>query len=334
MEYHLKTKKKDVKSFKLEGSTLYYLSREGLFFNDSLVAKGIDQTNYSFYNGVMVFLKGEITHIGEKKVDKSILVDSLYDYTAIFSSNFNLDDFTLQYEVLDIKDFSLVYDFGHLPMMKSFLRKGDRFYLHFEEELVCTSILNKKFDWKLNKRVLKIIGEYQNQLLVACSDHLLLTVDVNTGEILHQWQELSGFEVGSFYKDILPNPANFVLDKLAAKLIGVFDTYYFEIDLGSKEINYFQLKDELSNYGISDFRAFSNNPFTPEHIFLTAHTYLDDFPNVDLSSVLALNRKTQKVDWIHTFKDTGLGTNVPQITSTHLYQLDTEKNLYVFERID
>jgi len=179
----------------------------------------------------------------------------------------------------------------------------------------------------------EILGVYQDQLLVACSEHLLLSVDVNTGEITRKWHELPGFEAGQFYKDVLPEPSNFVLDKSQAKLIGVFDTYYFDIDLVSGEINYHQLKDELSKYGISDFRPFNNNPFTTDHLFLTAHTYLAEFPDIDLSSVLALNRHTKKVDWIHIFKDTGLGTNVPQITSTHLYQLDTEKNLYVFERI-
>ncbi|KAB1068630.1 hypothetical protein F6U93_05795 [Tamlana haliotis] len=178
----------------------------------------------------------------------------------------------------------------------------------------------------------RVLGIYQDQLLVACSNHLLLSIDVNTGGILHQWRELKGFEVGSFYKDVLPDPTNFVLDKSASKLIGVFDTFYFEINLDSKEISYHQLKDELSKYGVSDFRPFNNNSFTPEHLFLTAHTYLEEVPNVDLSSVLSLNRKTKKVDWIHIFKDVGLGTNVPKITNTHLYQLDTEQTLHIFKK--
>ncbi|UII29069.1 hypothetical protein LVD15_11750 [Fulvivirga maritima] len=178
----------------------------------------------------------------------------------------------------------------------------------------------------------RILGVYQGQLLVACSDHLLLSIDVNTGGIIHEWRELKGFEVGSFYKDVLPDPTNFVLDKSASKLIGVFDTYYFEINLDSKEISYHQLKDELFKYGVSDFRPFNNNPFTSEHLFLTAHTYLEEVPNVDLSSVLILNRNTKKVDWIYTFKESGIGTNIPQITDTHLYMLDLEGRLHIFEK--
>ena len=180
----------------------------------------------------------------------------------------------------------------------------------------------------------EVLGVYQNQLVAACSDHLLLSVDVNTGEILHKWQELPGFEAGQFYKDVLPNPSSFVLDEKEGKLIGTFDVYYFEINLESGEITYEDIRQELNTHYINSFRRMGNNPFTKHHLFVTAHAELDERPNVDLDCVLALNRHTKKVDWVHIFKDTGLGTSVPQITSTHLYQLDTENNLHIFERTD
>ena len=50
-------------------------------------------------------------------------------------------------------------------------------------------------------------------------------------------------------------------------------------------------------------------------------SFLEDVPNVDLKSVLALNRATKKVDWIHVFKNEGFGTNTPKIAENHLYQL-------------
>lgn len=181
--------------------------------------------------------------------------------------------------------------------------------------------------------VKEILDVYQNQLLVACSDHFLLSVDVNTGKILRKWRELPGFEEGQFYKDVLPNTSSFVLDKKEGKLIGTFDVYYFEIDLFSGRIFYNDIRNELNAHHINSFRRIANNPFTKDHFFVTAHAELDERPNVDLDCVLALNRHSKKVDWVHIFKDAGLGTNVPQITSTHLYQLDTEKNLYIFERI-
>lgn len=332
MKYYLKDKKTGIKDFKVEGTNLFYVTSEGLFFNDALVAKVVDRTNYSLYDDIIVYSKGGTTYLGEEKIDKTIFISTLDNDTALFSSNFNLEDLTLHFELINLKNLSLIYDFGQLPIIKNVLNKDNQIYLQLEEKLVCMSHSSKKVEWELKKDALKLIGVYQNQLLVACSDHLLLLIDVNTGEIRHKWRDLIGFEVGSFYKNVLPDPTNFVLDKKASKLIGVFDTYYFEIDLDSKEISYYQLKEELSKYGINDFRPFNNNPFTSEHLFLTAHTYLKEIPNVDLSSVLVLNRETKRVDWLHTFKENGLGTNVPQITDTHLYQLDTEGTLHIFEK--
>jgi|GEM_PF-2171488 len=203
-----------------------------------------------------------------------------------------------------------------------------------------TRIDNKGNDlWKLdltsleNVEVQEFLGVYQNQLLVACSNHLLLSVNANTGEVIRKWRELPGFDASQSYKDVLPEPSDFVLDKEAGKLIGVFSKYYFEIDIISGQISYEDVRQELNAHHINSFRRMGrNNTFTKDHLFVTAHAELDERPNVDLDCVLALNRNTKKVDWVHIFKDTGLGTNAPQMTNTHLYQLDTEKNLYIFEK--
>lgn len=332
MKYHLKDKKADVKSFKVDGSNLFYVSREGLYLNDTLVAKEVDQTNYSLYGRFMVYLKGEVTHFEEEKIDKAILIDSLDNDTALFSSNFNLDDFTLQYELIDLKDWSLVYDFGQLPIVKSVLREGYKICLHLEERLMSMNLSSNKVEWELKLNALKVVGLYQNQLYIACTNHRLMSIDINTGKIVLEWKELKGFEAGQEYKDVLPEPSDFVLDKVSGKLIGVFSKFYLEIDLESGEINYEDVREELQQYRINSFRRMGDNPFTNDHLFVTAHAELEERPNVDLDCVLALNRNTKKVDWVHVFKDTGLGTNVPQITDTHLYQLDAEGNLHIFEK--
>ncbi len=176
------------------------------------------------------------------------------------------------------------------------------------------------------------IGIWQNQLIVACSNHILLSLDVNTGKVFTRWHELKGFEVGQFYKDVLPNPANFVLDGNANKLIGVFHTYYFEIDLITKQISYENLESELKSHSMIAFRPMGNNPFTADHLFLTGHVRDKAMPDIDFNCVLALNRHTRNVDWSYTFRDTSIGINIPQITDTHLYQIDVENNLYIFEK--
>jgi len=186
--------------------------------------------------------------------------------------------------------------------------------------------------WELEQPFIKALGLYKNELIVVAGDHVLLSIDVETGETLHKWHELKGFEIGTTYKDELPRASNFVLDEAAAKLIGVFHTYYFEIDLVSREITYIQLEEELKSHSIRNLKNVSDNPFTATHFYLTADVILEEFPNTDLNAVLALNRETKKVDWVHTFKESGIGTNTPQITDTHLYMLDLEATLHVFEK--
>ena len=178
----------------------------------------------------------------------------------------------------------------------------------------------------------KFLGIWKNELIVACSNGLILSINVEIGETLYKWQELKGFEIGTIYKGVLPDASSFVLDETQAKLIGVFHTYYFEIDLVSREITYIQLEEELSNHSIRNFKGVSDNPFTSTHLYLTADITLDELPNTELNAVLALNRDTKKVDWVHTFKESGIGTNIPQINDTHLYILDLKGTLHVFEK--
>lgn len=333
-----------VKSFKVQENSEFILTNEGLYLQGKKIDERVE--TFSLSNDRLIFVKGDTTFlfkksgvefIKETQVNKTVIYQSVSKNDAVFTSELNLDDFTLRYEMVEFGTRDTAFEFGRLPISVGIYRNGNVVFLYLEHKLTCFKLYNQRSVWEaeLENRVKieKIINVYQHQLLIACSDHLLLSVDVNTGEILHKWKELSGFEEGQ-YKGFLPEPADFVLDKEAGNLIGVFSKYYFEIDLASGEINYEDIRQELNTHHINSFRRMGDNPFTKDHLFVTAHAELDERPNVDLDCVLALNRNTKRVDWMHIFKDTGLGTNVPQITSTHLYQLDTEKNLYVFERTD
>ncbi len=308
------------------------MSEIGFYHENMVIAEGVDRTNYSIHDGLPVYQKGEVTYIGGNSIDKNIVIDSLLSDTALFSSDLNLQDLTLRYELLNIKDLAVVHDFGRLPIVLDISSSDNKLYFQFDGKLQCFSLSSNKVKWTLEGAALVLLGIYQNQLLIACSDHRLMSVDAGTGEIISRWRELPGFEEGQFYKDVLPEPSDFVLDKESGLLIGVFSRHYLEIDLKSGKLSYEDIRQELYRHGINSFRRMGKNPFTKDHLFLTAHAELDERPNVDLDCVLALNRNTRNVDWVHIFKDTGLGTNVPQITSTHLYQLDTEGKLYVFEK--
>lgn len=332
MKFYLKTNKPNIKSFQIIEGNLLYLNNKGLFVDDNQLTQEIENDYFTLYNNLPIYIQQGVTHIGEDSIEKSILVSSLNKDFAIFSSDLNLDDFTLRYELINIKDFSIVHDFNYLPVIKfvAWLKKD--LLLYSGNLLSKYSLNDKDIIWELNQEISRIIGIWQNKVFIACNNHFLLSVDINSGQVVQTCQELKGFEAGQEYNGVLPEPSDFVLDKESGKLIGVFSKYYIEIDLESGEISYEDVQNELNQHGINSFRRMGDNPFTKDHLFVTAHAELEERPNVDLDCVLALNRNTKKVDWIHIFKDTGLGTNVPQITDTHLYQLDTEGTLHVFEK--
>jgi hypothetical protein len=224
--------------------------------------------------------------------------------------------------------------------------KDSIFNIFYAEENIFITSQIERIDsrgnkiWKFNYEsfssnfeVESIIGIYKNELIIAGNENRLVSINVENGQIIRIWQELKGFEIGQFYKDVIPSPTNFILDQENGMLIGVFYTYYFEINLATGKVFYQNLLEELKSHQINSFRPMRNNPFTNEHLFLTAHADDNKAPNVDIDCVLALNRNTKKVDWVHIFKDAGLGTNIPQITTHNLYQLDLNNTLHFFERL-
>ncbi len=328
--------KEDVSSFRVIDDNLLKIKGGSLYRDELYIDDRVDSYNYSLYNNKVLYLKNKQTFIDNRIIDRSILINTVFKNFALFSYGFDVKDFTLRYQFIDLDSGEVVFDLGrHSNLKSSFIWDETSLALNIGNKTSCFSAANEfSQEWEIDIALKNILGLFNEKLLVVVDEHTILQIDPFSGDILYKWSDLPGFEAGTKYKGKIPNASNFVLDKESAKLIGVFYTYYFEIDLRSKKISFYQLKDELSKYGISDFRPFNNNPFTQEHLFLTAHTYWDDFPNVDLSSVIALNRESKKVDWSHTFTESGLGTNIPQITTTHLYQKDLDNNLHIFERQD
>lgn len=331
MSYRLKEKKEGIESYYVKDDKVACMNKSGILMNNELIAKEANDL-FTIHKGELVYVQDTSTHFQKTTINKIILIDSLFDNIAIFSSDLKFENFTLKYEIIDLGDQTVLHDFGHQPLIKSIKSTKDQIFIQFENRLVSFCLKEYRISWGIDRKLNNILGLYKNELLVAESNHSIISIDNKTGEILYRWNELPGFQAGSTFKNEIPNSENFAVDIENSKMIGVFHTFYFEIDIISRQIEYYQLEDEFKKYGISDFRPFFKNPFTTNSIFLTTHTSLKEYPNVDLSSIVILNRKTKKIDWCYTFKETGLGTNTPMLTSKHLYQLDTEKTLYIFEQ--
>lgn len=329
----------NVSGVKTYGDVVYYTVNNELIRDKKVIISGVEGYSFWFINDGIYFFDED----GNRHYQKDEIVD-LVNFPFFTNSIFSTNIFCKYQFVRQNRKWQWIlgiFDFKTMSLKKELPFKNFNVNLITENFaigqfdsgiLVGLDFIQEKKIWTLEEPVKKILGCFENNLILAAENNSVLMVNSFSGEILYKWSELPDFDAGSDYKGKIPNASNFVLDIESAKLIGVFHTYYFEIDLRSKMISFYQLKDELSKYGISDFRPFNDNPFTRKHLFLTTHTYRDDFPNVDLSSVIAFNRESKKVDWCHTFTESGLGTSIPQITTTHLYQKDTDNNLHIFER--
>jgi hypothetical protein len=182
--------------------------------------------------------------------------------------------------------------------------------------------------------VQKFLGVWQNELLVACSNGLLLSLDVESGKLLHEWHSLPGYmQEIHYFANLMPDGQNLVLDEARGMLIGIHVYTYFEIDLKTREVHQYDLREEMPAFGITEFKPCRSNPFTDTHIFVTAFMKKqEDNPNWSYDCLVALNRSSHKIDWQYKFEGESLGTNIPQLGGNRLYQLDNGKTLHVFEK--
>jgi len=180
-------------------------------------------------------------------------------------------------------------------------------------------------------KVIKILGIWQEELFIACNNGLILAIDSNTGIEKRKWQHIKDYYFDDEITDKIPRAESFVFD--GDTLIGALNTYYFKIDLKTSEISALNISQELQKFNIFHIKTVNDNPVTDTHIFLTAMMRKkDNDPKWSYDCLIALNKKTLKIDWHYSFEEAGLGTNIPKLAGNKLYQLDNNNTLHIFEK--
>ena len=183
-----------------------------------------------------------------------------------------------------------------------------------------------------NYNVKRFIGVWENELLVACSNSLILAIDIETGDLLHQWQSFKKPEnIKACRDEKLPEASDFRLDVKNNKLIASAYYSYLEIDLNTKEIKVTDLKDQLEEHDIFSFNLALEKPFSDTHMFSTV-IVIKKTSNILKNGLVAINRQTKKIDWFYTDEMFGTGTNSPKLVEDKLYQLTLDGKLYIFEK--
>jgi hypothetical protein len=336
--YNLTKVIENINSFRISEGHLLEVKKGGLYFDDNFIDERVDSYNYTFHDGSLIYLKGEETYIDNKVIKKTILIDTVLNDFALFSSDFNVKDFTLKYEFINLYNGEVVLDLGSKTMLKSsYVNSENILILNFGDKISYYNVSGDVVEmwvWYDDRDIKRIIGVYESAIIVACDNHKIVILDKVSGKVIHEYQKVLGLNIGQEYRNVIPESTDFVLDAASGKLVGLFHTYIIEILLEQKEVIYSNLTEELKRHSVSSFKRFSNNAVTNDHIFAIAHTEDNDSQGIEYDSLVALNRISKKLDWQHHFHNESVGTNTPKLEGSILYQKDINHQLYIFNKSD
>jgi len=216
-------------------------------------------------------------------------------------------------------------------------------------ELVCYSINTGEHVWSYNVtdlgryrrnsqspekegKVEKIIGVYQDLLIVAITNSTILAIDIHTGELKGKWCDLPGGQsYGKMKRTTLVYPFQSFIDQSAGKLIGLIGSYYWEIDLHGDTIYFHDATEEFKKHQVG---THTSGQITPQgdHILFASEFF--SLSSERIQKVAAFNRKTKLIDWSYTFEDLAptVMPKAPVVEGNRMYVLDTGGTLHVFEK--
>lgn len=271
----------------------------------------------------------------------------LLDDNLMFHKTFNEDYSRAYLELFSIEEearlWTIEYDYYHLVAGGKFLCFSDGKSILVSDRGNPQNVRIFSLD-ELHQTppiaITKMIGVWRNLLIVACTNHTILCLDLISMSLLHLWRSIDGFNLGPKNElNSIPRPEQFILDQGTAKLIALTEIL-IEIDLITKKLEWTDLRHILRQehrvgekiiIGVS---GLNNYPVTKDHIFITAICNPQEEYNE--TCLLALNRERKELDWRFDFEAVNLGVNAPALSSDEkfLYQLDQEGNLYSFLRVD
>jgi hypothetical protein len=347
----------NIKYYYLKKDTLLYYSTMGLFVNnqkipyDNITGGSLLNDNYFIANTNNFQIIFDKQFIKKGILDNHTLISDIYfsnNLTRLTSINtkFNTDG-SIEYNwvIFDILENKIVKDLHLKDNIFGFhyTYKDTIIYRTDEANTIITAFdfITARPLWQFdlttlgtysdynneiqNYNVEKILGVHNERLYIGLSDSLILELDITTGDIKYKWHKLP--------KQFVKHPSDgfsarlFDLDTENNQLICLAGRRYDTIDLDTKTYNSIDITKELEQYDIVSIRH--QGDFTNEHISAIAHLKNDTWFQ---DGIVVFNRKTNKIDWFYKNETFTTGTDTPKLAGNKLYQLDNDRNLYVFEK--
>ena len=307
-----------------------YLGKTGLLFITT------QNKIYQYKDGgdTFLFISKPLCGLLEIEIKKNVYL------TRLDNSTF------AEYDIILNKTIN-IFQLQFLGLYPSFYKGGCIISHLFSENKIQSQILQTgKIHWQTDLsgrkyldiwheekevKIQRIIGLYENQLLVAFSNEELISIDTQTGKIL--------WETNDFIKTNLPDSRNISQFRFVywhienGKMYQLDGNVYYSIDLNTQAVEILWIDNSNENY-----LTITHKTYTEDYIFFTGSYNQRLQPHL----VGVFNRKTLSVDWIHDVDltiDPKMGyppslNQAPQVDGNKLYVLDTGSTLHIFEKTE
>jgi len=363
--YKITEKIENIRRFDVKYDNLILIKKNKVFFNnnlldDKIISAGFIDIKNNFllllnYQNKKVITDNKLSQINEFNKKDIIYNDIFYrelnNKLASLNTKFNIDGSTeFNWVILNILNGKIIKDLKIKKDILGFyyINKNETIYRTNNSNKLITSFdfFNNEILWQFDLsqlgtfyseqsqqqeayKVEKFIGIHQDRLYVALNGGMLLEIDIATGELTHQWQNIMTTDRGFSYP---VEPNTFTMDKQLGKLVSFYTSDFITIDLSNKKVNITPLDEELNKFDGMTFRPTPDNyAIDATHIYtiVTLNAPEEDFIK---QSIVAFNKQTKKIDWHYTDNQFSVDGSSPKIAGNKLYQKVNVSNLYIFEK--
>jgi hypothetical protein len=171
--------------------------------------------------------------------------------------------------------------------------------------------------------VVRIIGCSSDTLWLGLTNQMIVSIDDRAGTLKRAFREIPSFKKPVLMESAIPNPGIMEFSSDARKIIGCYMMYYWEIDIETQSIDFFDLRNEMDLKGFTG--SITKFVFDQDHVYALDH---------HRNEVITLDRKSKAIESIYRFNQDnrhGVFQEI-QVKGDRLYLRDSRNQLFVLAR--
>ena len=287
----LSSKREKVKAYIIKEEKLFWNSSNEVYNNEEEVIFKSDTLLQSLkFDNPFLFIsdiEGSTTILGEENINlEGVIIKKRFSKDSLFVSKEGST------KILSLKNGPVFTDFIE-DRIFTFLHHNDvLYYKNNKTKILACTIPTTEYLWQYNLSELgsyipfyedeqkpfevdKLLGVWENELIIACNGGLLLAIDKQTGVITREWKGLpdqaDDYLHEVFRGQLYQRGYVYQMNQTQTRIDAFFLHYYFYIDLESGKMHLVNCKDNLKKYQIEKFKYSSAYAEDEVHILSLIH---------------------------------------------------------------